>query len=362
MDISDDILKRNLSWSDSLSTGALRQRNNKFAYHPTSHRRKDRMRHHRITQQLKTVAILGSVLVCLLIFSFSFLSGGGVKSAHSKIQETLGIFRNESDDARGGTRFDRAHSPLKGLTRVIVVAGHSVLRYKDASKVEENESWYLEPYMEIPGQAKTFVDHIRMGVEAAAKDPLSILLFSGGTTKVKAGPMTEAQSYWTVAETLDWFGHQDVRHRAFTENFARDSFENLLFSLCRFNELTSDYPDRVTVISYEFKRRRFAEVHRDALRFPRGKFAFLGSQYPEAFLERASEGERKVFEKFKLDPYGVHGELKEKLYARDPFVQGARYTNSCPEMQGLMRHNGKDLYGGSLPWRAATTTTSSSSS
>ncbi len=122
---------------------------------------------------------------------------------------------------------------------MIVVAGHSVLRYTHA-RVEENESWYLEPYMEIPGQAETFVAHIRSGVELAAADPLSILLFSGGTTKVKAGPMTEAQSYWTVAETLGWFGHEDVRGRAFTENFARDSFENLLFSLCRFNELTGE--------------------------------------------------------------------------------------------------------------------------
>ena len=36
---------------------------------------------------------------------------------------------------------------------------------------------------------------------------------------------------------------------------ARDSLENLLFSLCRFHELVDAYPWRVTVVSFGFKRR-----------------------------------------------------------------------------------------------------------
>lgn len=368
MDLTADstsCLKRNLSFNDTLA-GPVRHQRNGFTYHPAHQRRKQKMRTQRLVRQLKSVAVLGTALVCLVLFASSLLGEGGVgvsgrhgasegaNTAKARIQETLGLFGNGTsaflsgeDD---GTRFDRAQSPLKGLTHLVVVAGHSVLRYTDASRVEENESWYLEPYMEVPGQAATFVEHIRSGVEEAARDPRAILLFSGGTTKVKAGPMTEAQSYWTVAEKLDWFGHADVRHRAFTENFARDSFENLLFSLCRFAELTSEYPERMAVISYDFKRERFAGVHRRALRYPEARFRFLGSEYPAQNLERASEGERKVREKFESDPYGVHGELKQKLYARDPFVQGARYTNSCPEIQPLMRHSGREIFAGTLPW------------
>lgn len=249
-------LKRNLSFNDTL-TGPLRQRNG-FAYNSSSYRRKQRMRYQRFAQRYKSVAILGTGIACVLLFALSVIRGGsagaGSESSRAMIAETLGLFTNATEGE--GTRFDRAQSPLKGLRNVVIVAGHSVLRYTDAATVEENDSWYLEPYMEIPGQAKTFVDHIRMGVEAAAADPLSILLFSGGTTKVKAGPMTEAQSYWTVAEKMDLFGMADVRHRAFTENFARDSLENLLFSICRFNELTSDYPETMTVVSYRFKEQR----------------------------------------------------------------------------------------------------------
>ena len=44
---------------------------------------------------------------------------------------------------------------------------------------------------------------------------------------------SEGLSYWVVAEAASWFGHIAVRNRTFTEEHARDSFENLLFGLCR---------------------------------------------------------------------------------------------------------------------------------
>lgn len=40
---------------------------------------------------------------------------------------------------------------------------------------------------------------------------------------------------------------ENVRWRALTEEHARDSFENLLFSVCRFRELTGMYPYNITV-------------------------------------------------------------------------------------------------------------------
>lgn len=59
--------------------------------------------------------------------------------------------------------------------------------------------------------------HIRLGVEQAAADPKSVLLFSGGKTRASAGPRAEAEGYWLVAEANDWFGFPEVRRRAFTE-------------------------------------------------------------------------------------------------------------------------------------------------
>ena len=57
--------------------------------------------------------------------------------------------------------------------------------------------------------------------------------------------------------------------RVVSEEFARDSYENVLFSLCRFHEITGRYPEKVTVIGFGFKEKRFMELHRKAVRFPR---------------------------------------------------------------------------------------------
>lgn len=70
---------------------------------------------------------------------------------------------------------------------------------------------------QVKGQTQSFMAHIRLGVEQAAVDPSSVLLFSGGKTRASAGPRAEAEGYWLVAEANDWFGHPEVRRRAFTE-------------------------------------------------------------------------------------------------------------------------------------------------
>ena len=48
-------------------------------------------------------------------------------------------------------------------------------------------------------------------------------------------------------------GKENVRGRALTEEHARDSFENLLFSVCRFRELTGLYPQNITVSPFNLK-------------------------------------------------------------------------------------------------------------
>jgi hypothetical protein len=47
-----------------------------------------------------------------------------------------------------------------------------------------------------------------------------------------------------------------VRARTAAETFARDSFENLLFSIARFREITGAYPKQITVVGYDFKKQR----------------------------------------------------------------------------------------------------------
>ncbi|URE30070.1 DUF218 domain [Musa troglodytarum] len=241
--------------------------------------------------------------------------------------------------------------PLANLRNLVMVAGHSIYTSTTCGKVDSEDSWFLEPYQKNPGQAATFLAHIQEGVESAAKDKRSLLLFSGGETRKDAGPRSEAQSYWSVAESQGWFGQQDsVRGRALTEEHARDSFENLLFSVCRFRELTGTYPQNITVVSYDFKKERFAHLHRLAIGFPEGRFFYIGTPAAPGAQEAAEKGEAQVRAQFQEDPYGCLSSLHRKRLKRDPFHRLIPYPNGCPELKGLFSYCGLVPYPGSLPW------------
>ena len=126
------------------------------------------------------------------------------------------------------------------------------------------------PFRETPGLQKRLQVY-KDCIEIAAADNSSMLVFSGGETRVAAGPRSEAASHWEAADALGWFGTPHVRERSLLEPHARDSLENLLFAICRFREASGRYPSRVTVVSFAFKRRRFVELHRAALRLPRSR-------------------------------------------------------------------------------------------
>ncbi|KAH7302650.1 hypothetical protein KP509_23G081600 [Ceratopteris richardii] len=231
--------------------------------------------------------------------------------------------------------FIRGSYPYRKLHNLVMVAGHSVFTSTGCSKVDSESSWFLESYQKHPGQALTFVDHIRAGVETAASDRKALLLFSGGETRKGAGPRSEAQSYWSVAESSNWFGsEQEVRWRALTEEHARDSFENLLFS----------------VVSYDFKESRFANLHRLALRFPASRFFYKGTPASPTAAEAATKGEANVQKLFQEDPYGCVGPLHTKRILRDPFARVIPYPSGCPELNDLFSYCGTGIFQGMLPW------------
>jgi hypothetical protein len=119
----------------------------------------------------------------------------------------LGFLAKSDPSYLSGSLSDRHHhSQFSQLRNLVMVAGHSVYTSQSCENPEKESSWFLEAYQKHPGQASTFVDHIRGGIEAASVDDHALLLFSGGETRKDAGPRSEAQSYWSVAESSDWFG------------------------------------------------------------------------------------------------------------------------------------------------------------
>ena len=193
------------------------------------------------------------------------------------------------------------------------------------------------------------MEHVRRAAELTAADPGALLIFSGCYAPAALGPLNEAQGYWMLAEHYRWWGFTDARSRSTVEDFALDSFQNLIYAVCRFHEFTGDYPERITVAGWGFKTRRFTDLHRAAIRFPAGRFDYIGVNEP-ANLEDAEKQEAVTRAAFRADPYGSFGDLDRKRRERDPHRRRHGYAGSCPELEELLRHRGPELFVGPLPW------------
>jgi hypothetical protein len=231
--------------------------------------------------------------------------------------------------------------------RLLLVPCHAVYDARSADNPVSDAAWNLQDFQ--AGEAPFYIEHIRRGAAIAAADPSVRLLFSGGATRREAGPQTEAEGYLAVARFFSWWGEDAVSARTETETFARDSFENVLFGLCRFRALYGVYPDDVIVAGWEFKRARF-ELHRRAIGFPAERFAYVGVNNPPD-LAVALEGERRNASlPFEADPYGTTGVLAEKRAARNPFQRTPPYATERPELASLLSHVGPQTFCGDLPW------------
>lgn len=190
---------------------------------------------------------------------------------------------------------------------------------------------------------------------------------------------TEAESYIRLALSAGVFGPtpSDLSQlRATTENFALDSYQNLIFSIARFNEYTGHYPDKITVVGYAMKSARFNDLHRNAIRWPAEAFTYVGVE-PDEASATAEDGEVHVSNVYRAkdyfilsvlqrlngylpyssDLYGCHSLLESKRLMRNPFSRYHPYHISSPELTGLFEWCPGSSEGGStatypssLPW------------
>jgi len=247
------------------------------------------------------------------------------------------------------------HADLSSVDHAVIVAGHAVLRVSYLKKASFNDiGWYLLPYQTNRGFPGIIRSHIQKGIELATQDSKSLLLFSGGQTRRDVGPLSEGLSYYLVANFYKWFS-EDLLPFVYVEEFAKDSYENLLFSLCRFKEVTNHYPSRITVVGFDFKSYRFTELHRKAIHFPKENFTYVGLEplHRNFDHQQAKLGEHIAVQEFIKDMYGCRDEnLVVKKKKRNPFSRTTPYELACPELKPLLRWCNSAIFDSPeiLPW------------
>lgn len=223
------------------------------------------------------------------------------------------------------------------INHLIVLPCHSIWTPKDDNDNGQLAlSWTLAPFQIKGHDHECFVDHITQALKLTEADPSSVLVISGGQTKAECGQVSELSLYYNLGRRLA--ENAAVFDRVSVEEYARDLFENVFFSLCRFYEMMGRYPSKITIVGFEFKRERFEKLHlKQALAFP-GVVTYLGNlpkpdgDYEEYFDDLAASEEKYAVVPFTKDWYGVGGELAEKKRQRNPFGRVVPYEKSNPKL------------------------------
>lgn len=156
---------------------------------------------------------------------------------------------------------------------------------------------------------------------------------TSGPTR-KETRLSEAQSYADLAGANHFFGilpEDEARRRILLENQALDSYSNVLFSLMaywRHNDYRS-WPERITIVSHEFKRSRIVNGHCAAIGLPLERIQLVGIDPPgmiptsqgggDVPKTGAMVGVNLAVDQWAEDPHGAGPLLSGKRQARNPW-------------------------------------------
>jgi hypothetical protein len=222
---------------------------------------------------------------------------------------------------------------------LIIVPGHAIYIGENRSQVyfSSEQNWIgVYTGYRYEDEVPLYVEHIRRGIIEASLDSASILVFSGGHTReLKLFPdgvksVSEAHGYRNLAHQCNWFNCLAVSDKTMKEEFARDSYENLLFSWCLFRDCVGVNPEKITVCGLLLKKARYehhADVIRRDLEVGSFRFNYLAlNNPPEYVLDAGSRlGEADTFAAFQADPHGDGEILREKRQRRDKLARPIPY-------------------------------------
>jgi len=256
---------------------------------------------------------------------------------------------------------DKQRQRFEKCTELVVVCCHATYIGKRDDWLD-NESWILQSFQNAdlatrkPSDVQTFIAHITAGAMLCQTKFDSVLMFSGGRTT--DSDRSEAQSYDVILRDMI---EQEIilglKGRIALEENATDSYQNLLFSILRFRELTGRYPEYVTVVTHAFKERRFMELHAAAIKWPSSRLRVQGVNPPFtlAELQQVQGREYELAHKpFIDDPFGVRSPLAEKRKARNWNPSMGDGLTEDESVRQLLRWDGgasgQEPFPGRLPW------------
>ena len=131
---------------------------------------------------------------------------------------------------------------------------------------------------------RLYETHVRDAFRILAAEGYQALALSGGRSRPQLAPEignSEAEGMLEYARAAGLAGGTVL-----LEQFGRDSFENLFFSMLCFHRQFGEWPSRVGAVSWKFKALRFYLIA-CGLRLADGRFRFFGSGDPSGFEDFA---------------------------------------------------------------------------
>lgn len=231
-------------------------------------------------------------------------------------------------------------------TDLVILPCHSIWTPGETKGVSREE-WALAPFQIDGNDHLCFREHLAKSIDVLMTNARAALVISGGQTKKESGPILESYSYYQLGHAMLPQEMKQLKERVILEEYARDSFENVLFLICRFYEVFGQYPASITVVGFEFKRDRFVEQHlQQALLLPVGRSTYIGNSpepqevndlHRSKYFEELNLSEKTHAQTpFKSDWYGIREPLSTKKVLRDPFRRSHGYSNSNPKLREFL--------------------------
>ncbi len=184
------------------------------------------------------------------------------------------------------------------------------------------------------GQEPVHKDHIKKAFDLLDRDHMLVL--SGGNTQPELNvDKNEAEEVYDFALNIGVEKAEIIEEKIIFEKFARDSFENLFFSLLAFKKETGDWPQKTTIVSFNFKKYRFNAIS-IGLKLP--ILSFLACEdiwLPAEQAEAAQLSESNIIEKM-IEGKKIWDPLQRAISFREKREQ-RRHKNFKSEKEYLER-------------------------